>query len=319
MTISKEFVPLFKSIDLSVRRLPIFVIDSGEPGPVIGITAAIHGDEVTGTAVVQSLVKRLSASPLKKGKIFALPILNPTGFETVTRSLLYDGADLNRSFDGDNIGSPAERSASIILSTVLKFSPDFVIDLHTDSSNSIAYTLVDQPNDLSSKKVVESSIKLAQELGFPWAIDTEESASYPLEKCLTGQLVSRGIPAVTIELGGPLVVVEPFRQAGLEAIWQILYSRNLVATPPKKFDDKKQTSVLTFQSRIRTTSTGIIDYRVQPGQVIKAKQILGIVRDVFGETIETIYSPVSGILFSHEDQSVVFPGLSLFTLATEKR
>jgi hypothetical protein len=43
--------------------------------------------------------------------------------------------------------------------------------------------------------------------------------------------------------------------------------------------------------------------------------MLGRVRNVFAEKIETIKSSVDGLLFSHEDQSVTFPGLTLFTLA----
>lgn len=130
MKVVETFVQLVKGIDNSYRKIPLIEIDSEKEGPVIWLTAAIHGDEVTGTAIVQSIVKKLLKYPLKSGKIFAFPIMNPTGFETISRKEQYDEADLNRYFDGEPDGSPAERHAVLILNTILKTNPDYVIDLH---------------------------------------------------------------------------------------------------------------------------------------------------------------------------------------------
>ena len=69
-----------------------------------------------------------------------------------------------------------------------------------------------------------------------------------------------------------------------------------------------------FRESVRTQSTGIVEYKVAPGQKITRGQILGKVRNVFGETIEVVRSPFNGLLFSHEDQSVTFPGQDLFTI-----
>jgi predicted deacylase len=78
-----------------------------------------------------------------------------------------------------------------------------------------------------------------------------------------------------------------------------------------------QKEPLIFYRRIRVRSTGIIDYLIQPGDSIQKGQILGKIRNVFGKEIEKVVSPVEGILFSHEDQSIVFPGQNLFTVAVE--
>jgi hypothetical protein len=319
VNITKDYIPVFKGIDLSQRRLPVLIADSGELGPVIGLTAAVHGDEVTGTAVIQSLFKLLVRFPITKGKIFAFPILNPTGFETISRHLFYDGADLNRFFHGTSDGSAAERFASIILKSILDFKPDLVVDLHTDSANSIAYTLVDKPDALTDLLALRKSMTLAAKLGFAWAVDTDESVGYPAQNCLTGQLILRGIPAVTIELGGPLIISDTYRKLGLESLWNLLLDQGLVSQAiPNSTSQKNSQSIdiYTFQERVRTQSTGIIEYRVKPGEIIKKTQVLGIIRNVFGETIEVIHSPTDGIVFSHEDQSVVFPGLALFTIAS---
>ena len=305
MIINKDFLPILKGIDLTTKRLPIISAHSGKPGPTIWLTAAIHGDEVTGTAVIQSLFQRLRQFPLEAGQIYAFPILNPYGFETLSRPNPLDQADLNRYFGDRDQGSPPQRLASLILSHILSTKPDYLIDLHTDSRNSIAYTLVDIPSD-SLRPTLLKTISLAQTLGLPWALDTQKSAGYPLEHCLTGQLASRGIPAVTIELGGPLVVMDEFRSTGLESIWRLLTQPRVTSLPHQ---------VYILEEKVRTQSTGIIEYRVKPGQKITQGKLLGKIKNVFGDTIEVIRSPLTGFLFSHEDQSVTFPGQALFTLA----
>jgi predicted deacylase len=321
MVIKKGFIPTLKSIDLSTRRVPFLWASAGVPGPTVWLTAAIHGDEVTGTAVIQSVFKRLQQTPLSKGNLYAFPVLNTSGFETISRRNVYDNEDLNRSFTQNPNGSISERLASMILSSVTNTHPDYVIDLHTDSMNSIAYTLIDFPRSVTNDKTLIKSIAVARHLGFVWIIETFETftypAGYPLEQCFTGRLATKGIPAVTIELGGPMVVMEEFRKAGLEAIWNFLISLGMVPGIKHSLDFSRPKEVYIFKERIITQSTGIIDYRVKPGDEIQKGQILGKIRNVFGEVIEIIRSPINGILLSHEDQSATFPGQILFTIAVK--
>jgi uncharacterized protein len=317
MKIKKDFIDLFTGIDLTKRRLPYMEADSGKPGPVVSLSAAIHGDEVTGTAVIQKIFAILETHPLKKGKILAFPILNPPAFETISRREPYDEEDLNRQFDGDFEGSTAERLAGTIFGKIMEQRPDYAIDLHTDSMNSIAYTIVDLPTSLKDIGAFMESVAVAEELGFKWALDTEKTAGFPPENCLSGRLVYEGIPAVTIELGGPLLVIDAFKRQGVDAIWSFLKSLGMI-DGKMTFDTKKVPMMgFTFAERVRTQSTGIIEYKVRPGSLIEKGDTLGKIRNVFGETIEVIKAPVAGVLFSHEDQSVTFPGQTLFTIAVE--
>ena len=317
MIIKKDLIPIFRGIDLSTRKLPLLIADSKKPGPVVYVTAAIHGDEVTGTAVIQSLFKRFEEIPLMNGILYTIPILNPSGFETISRSEMYGDADINRYFSGDEKGSTPERLAALILSQILSVRPDYVIDLHTDTMNSISYTLVDLPTKLKNIKTFLKCIELAKSFGFAWAVDTALSAGFPPEDSLTGRLMVEDVTAVTLELGGPMVVSEEFRVQGLEAIWGFLQRLEMVKSeshPSKKSEDER---MFTIAVKVRTQQTGIIHYGVRPGQEIHEGQLLGKIRNVFGETIEIIRSPVDGWLFSHEDQSITFPGRALFTIAIQ--
>lgn len=320
MKIERDFVPLFKGIDGTTRRLPLMVAEGDRDGPTIFLCAAIHGDEVNGTAVIHSVFKKIEREEaLISGKIVALPILNPFGFELMTRHEPFDEADLNRQFPGQPDGDYPQRLADTIFSLINKVGPEVVLDLHTDSINSIAYTIVDFPKTIKNNRIVRDCMKLAYDLGFHWAVDSEEAAGYPIEKSLSGALVDRGIKAVTIELGGPWVIDEHFRKLGFEAVWRVLAKYKMVRAedeiPQMAEASYDLENVLSFKDRVQIQSTGIVEFRVSPGESVESGQILGKVRDVFGRTIEVISSPIPGVVFSHDDQSVAFPGKSLFTIA----
>lgn len=319
--IERDFLPLFKGIDGITRRLPLMMAEAAKAGPTLFLGAAIHGDEVNGTAVIHSLFKKIEREEaLLAGKIIAIPILNPFGFEIMTRHEPYEESDLNRQFPGRPDGDYPQRLADTIFSLIKNSRPEFVLDLHTDSINSIAYTIIDFPKTLKSSRIVKDCVRLANDLGFPWAIDSEEASGYPIEKSLSGALVSCGIKAVTIELGGPWVISEHFRRLGFAAVWRLLAKMAMVqseepeaARPDEAGSDAER--IMAFGDRVQVQSTGVAEFSVEPGQAIEAGQVLGKVRDVFGRTIETLTSPSPGVVFSHDDQSVAFPGKSLFTIA----
>lgn len=82
--------------------LPRFIFNGprggGDPIP-LGIFAGIHGDEPEGVLAVVRFLCELAAQPsLASGyRIFAYPVVNPTGFEDDTRHSR-SGKDLNREF-----------------------------------------------------------------------------------------------------------------------------------------------------------------------------------------------------------------------------
>ncbi|MCA9573755.1 MAG: succinylglutamate desuccinylase/aspartoacylase family protein, partial [Myxococcales bacterium] len=115
--------------------VPVLVHEASA-GPVVAITANIHGDEATGVAVVQELDRWL-AERLLKGAVVLYPSLNPAGLSNRTRVLPPDGADLNRLFPGHRDGSESERHAASIWKDLAARRVGLVIDLHADSARSI--------------------------------------------------------------------------------------------------------------------------------------------------------------------------------------
>ncbi|MDH3908189.1 MAG: succinylglutamate desuccinylase/aspartoacylase family protein, partial [Gammaproteobacteria bacterium] len=145
MRISRRLIDITGLRDIIQRRIPVLVAESRRPGPVVWLTACIHGDEVGGTAIVHDVFARLRKEGLSRGSVHAFPLINSMGFENVSRYINTDREDLNRCFPGDPRGSLGEQIARRLYDTIMKSEPSLVIDLHNDWIQSIPYILLDPP------------------------------------------------------------------------------------------------------------------------------------------------------------------------------
>lgn len=109
-------------------RVPVHVFHGARPGPVLWISACIHGDEVNSIPIVRRVMKAIDPARLR-GTVLAIPIVNAFGLIHQTR-YLPDRRDLNRSFPGSKKGSLTARVARAFLDTVVARCTHG-IDLHT--------------------------------------------------------------------------------------------------------------------------------------------------------------------------------------------
>ena len=130
-----------RTIDLPVSVLSdhtpvtmsVHVLHGSKPGPVMFVSAAVHGDEVIGVEIARRVLKapQLEIQELDKlkGTLMVIPIVNAFGFLNHSR-YLPDRRDLNRSFPGSLRGSLAGRLAHLFMSEIVNRS-DYGIDLHS--------------------------------------------------------------------------------------------------------------------------------------------------------------------------------------------
>ena len=62
----------------TTSSLAVRVIHGARPGPAVFVSAAIHGDEIIGTAVVQRLAQSLKPEALS-GTVLLVPVANIFG------------------------------------------------------------------------------------------------------------------------------------------------------------------------------------------------------------------------------------------------
>lgn len=294
-----------------------------EPGPTIWLCGATHGNEVTGIEVIHRIFNFLKRNPLKKGTLYAAPVINPLGFEMVRRENPYDEADINRNFPGDSAGDTTERLTNVVFNGIVETKPDLVIDLHSDTLNSIPYAIVDRPTGTRAGIVetLEKSWGLAEKFGVTVTYDLEAEGfkKYNLDKSLTAALTNRvQIPAFLVELGGPNVIHESFVRIGTRGVKNILAHFDMISLDEEPWVSEtkiKTDGRLELTEDAISNEAGIIEYLVKPGEFIRAGEPLAQINNIIGKIEETILAKRDCYIISLIDQSVSFPGNIIITTA----
>ena len=282
-------------------------IESVHPGPVVWLTACIHGDEVTGIVTIQEVFKSIRKQPLLSGSLYAFPLMNPIGFETASRNITLSKEDLNRSFPGEKNGSVAERIADKIFSTIQETKPTLVLDLHNDWMKSIPYALVDPNPGGAHKQAFEYTKKVAEKSGFLVVLETEDT-----RRSFSYSLLEYDIPALTIELGESFVVNERNVEYGVKSILGILAYLEMIDRPAEPFTFKTTqditTKTLKLSSLPASSASGIVRFLTEPGAVVKKGQAVAKIYNAFGKLQGTLLCLNNGVVLGHSDFSVAFPG-----------
>jgi predicted deacylase len=187
----------------------------GGPGPVVGISAGMHGDEPLGVEVLRRLAGHLRDCEELHGTVVLLPVANPLAYERNTRHTPLDHLNLNRLFPGDPDGWLSERIADKIVETFLS-RIDAYIDLHSGG----AYPVVDYV-------YLTNAPHLSRAFGSRLLFQPEAAYDGTTESYVN----SRGIHAVTIELGGGLQNDEGYAVRTLDGLCNMLRTLGVLPGP----------------------------------------------------------------------------------------
>ena len=87
-------------------KVPVIVARGERDGPVFGVTAAVHGNEINGIPVIHRLLERLDLKKLR-GTVVAVIVVNVPGYLLHQRNFA-DGTDLNHIMPGKPDGNVAQ-------------------------------------------------------------------------------------------------------------------------------------------------------------------------------------------------------------------
>lgn len=266
-------------------------------GPTVGICAAIHGNEPTGTEIVMDIA-RMYGSGNFKGRLVLLPVANPLAFEANSRNTPLDDVNLNRVFPGNPGGWFTEHLAHVITHEFLT-KVDILIDLHAGGDRpTVDYVYIRNAEELS--RAFGSPILYRAD---PAKVGTVfEGTSVTITE-------ERGIPSVTVELGGGVIDQSPYVKRGIQGVKNILSVLRLISEPAAPAP--KQTIVNSIKT-VRPTQGGFLESVAKDlGQPVAPDKLLGRVVSPYSfEVLEEIQNPIpNGILIlSHLTRNLVHPG-----------
>jgi len=278
----------------------VLVAHGSTAGPVVCLTAAVHGDELNGIETVRRIMHDLDPSRLS-GTVIGAPIVNIQGFHRGSR-YLPDRRDLNRYFPGNRTGSSASRIANSLFSSVIVHC-NALVDLHTGSFQ--------RANLPQVRANLNDPGVLALTKGFGTTVILHgEGAPGTLRRAAT----DAGIPAVTLEAGGPMEVQEEaVRQSELGVRTLLdhlgLYRDPALRAPP---------SPAYYRSRwVRTDHGGILSSKVQLGHQVGVGDLLGTVVDPLTNQQQEIRSPLRGRVIGMAHDQFVMPGYATYHIGIE--
>ncbi len=281
--------------------VPVLVAHGKKPGPLLCLTAAIHGDELNGIEMVRRLMYELEPDQLA-GTVIGVPIVNLDGFRSGSR-YLSDRRDLNRYFPGTRKGSAAARVAHSLYSSIVSHC-DYLVDLHTGSQKRV--NLPQLRADLDNPDVVA----FAKHFGGMTVLHSPGVAGM-----LRDAAVKDGIISVTMEAGGPNRLEPQAVNYGVQALETLL--ENLKMRKASRFWSAPQP--VFFESEwIRAAQGGILLSEVKLNDRVKKGQILGTVTDPISNTGSAIIAPYDGRVLGMAVNQVVHAGFAAFRIGEVK-
>lgn len=276
------------------------VINAKSEGPVLFVSAGIHGDEVIGVEIIRRLLKSKQLK-LLRGTLLAVPIVNAFGFINRSR-YLPDRRDLNRSFPGGEKGPLASRLANLFLEEIVSKS-DLGIDLHSAAIHRTNYPQIRVVNEDSKSR------DLAAVFGAPIIMNSSAR-----EGSLRHAAQAMGKSVLLYEAGEGLRFDEVSVRAGLAGILRIMHHLGMISH--RGVSKPRAASQYCSSSKwLRAPCGGLLRIFKDNGTLVKKGERLASVSDPFGDEEQEIYALFDGIVIGRAVMPVVNEGDAVFHLA----
>ncbi len=185
------------------EEIEIYRFDSGQAGPALTITGAVHGNEPCGPKALRRLIDLLESGEIEitQGSLTLIPVCNPRAYEQNVRFVEYN---LNRSMyprAEDEIEHYEDRLRSVLCPVLEK--TDYLLDLHSCTAPSDPFLIVD--GDLTSpdyRRFVDAAGTGYVLWGWSEAVGQSETPEDPSHAQGMGEYARlHGAHALTIECG----------------------------------------------------------------------------------------------------------------------
>ena len=270
--------------------LPISIIQGTRPGPVLVLTAGVHGQEYAPILALQRVLASVDPKTLS-GTLVLVHVTNMPSY--LARTIYYspaDGKNLNRVFPGKADGTLSERIADVLTRQVIERATH-IVDLHCGDGNEslrpYSYWIT-----TGAPAVAEEGRQLALAFGLDHIIvDRSRPLDPKASVYLSNTAVTRGKPALTIESGGMARTDEESIARIDRGVAGVMRHLRMRETGP----DPVAHPILIERSEVITSgATGIFTAAVEAGHTVAQGTLIGSVKDFHGKVLQQILSPFDG-------------------------
>jgi len=268
--------------------VPLMVARGYKDGPTLGLTAAVHGNELNGVSVIQRLFNEIDTSELE-GTVLGVPVVNIPSFHRKKRRF-NDGVDLNHIMPGKAQGNVSQVYAYHFFQRFVKHI-DFLMDLHTASAGRINsyYMRADMDSPVVRKMALLQDADIIVH-------------NPPSDGTLRGAVHAMGIPALTIEVGNPNTFQKKLIKSGVVGIHNVLSM--LKMTTDEVEESTRKTVICKRSYWIYTEAGGLLNVVVNLLDIVEKGQVIAVMRDVFGGMIQEYVAPERGIVIGKSTSPV---------------
>ncbi len=262
-------------------EMPMFLLNGTGEGKTVLISASIHSGEYAGVPAVIRAGRELDPKKLC-GRLILLPCVNTSGFWALSPALVPEnGSNLNRSYPGDPEGGVGERIKDFFVRELFPHL-DFMFDLHGGSVTEKMTPLIFFPR---AERVTEASLAAARatNVGVLVASDADNGQySYAAN--------FRDIPGMLLERGGGFYCDGEWQEADYKDIRLLLDHLGLYPAEKGTRDETVKRRVFRDAVYLDFDEDGLWYPAVGVDTPVKKGQLLGTLRDFYGETVKEYFA-----------------------------
>jgi hypothetical protein len=281
---------MFQGVEMGTGQhwyVPVMVAKGANSGKRLLLVSGVHGDELNPIRVVQKVFADLDATKLS-GSVIGIIGPSRPGVEHVTRmwpvsNLGVNLINPNRTWPGNEAGNTVERHSWLVMNRLIKGNADIGVDIHT-GGNGIDFALFAFANwkDAEAQQIAQL-FPIDQILLEPGFDGTLEYA-----------LVRAGIPAITLELGGPRSFDAQMIASGTEGAENLLAHYKMLDRPLGQTAKDRQVFVGNKLADLFAVQSGFTEVLVKLNDTVKKGQKVAVQHNAFGDVVHEYFAEVDG-------------------------
>ncbi|KAI9355368.1 hypothetical protein DFJ73DRAFT_276552 [Zopfochytrium polystomum] len=276
-------------------KVPVLVAKGVKTGPVVGITAALHGNELNGIPLVHRLFREINCKALH-GTLVAVPVANIPGYLRSQRGYS-EGTDLNRIFPGKSSGSAPQVYAHLLMERLVRCFT-YLLDLHTASRGRVNSLYV-------RANMLDPRTRKMASLQNPQIIVHNKSP----DGSLRGAAMDAGIAAITVEIGDPSRFQKRFIKNALLGVSNILAHLKMIPMEPEF-----EPVICSRSFWIFADGGGVLTVVPEIYTWVRKGEPIAHLHSLFGGFVKTFYAPDDGIVIGKSVNPVCESGSRILHL-----